>query len=669
MYYSQTCNFTATSTIPGPYVNPERTESIPLKGTPASSSSFLSRCCNNCLGFADDDAGDGLKFIIVTFFILSAAVTVALVSQIYHGDFQVIPHGSVATDSPNCSVIGTDILKKGGNAVDAAVASTFCMGVVHPHITGLGGGGFILLYDHRRKEVLESVDFRESAPHVVSPPTHETVGPLTVGVPGLVSGLFEVHKAHGKLSWQEVVKPASDVARSGFLVPSSLVAARAQLPPRSGANGILHDFIDPLEAGQSIKRPTLAATLELIAKEGPDVFYNGSVSKEILAAVQGSSLTAADLASYRPVRRETLHESFYGFDIIVPGAPSGGPLLLAALKSISALNLTSGVSEESIPLLLYRQAHAIQQNYASFLAESGDPDYNLPASSGLYSTVHSDTVASHVSAVDLNDLYVSVVSGHNSLFGSQVMTEGGFLLNNALASFDIAATMADKVPAASPISITNTYTVPANSNGSVSRVVYVPNASTEPDHQPAAPLDSPQAPTHLLSEGFGQNFSIPALQQMHQGRSKRFDGTEAGPKATVWGSSVANNGLAGGKRPISFATPIIAVESGQICGRRLVLGGSDAGVAAQVLSQLLVLDGNSISSLEFPRVKLTASGPSLSVGQAYQLNPTRLQQLTDLGIHMQPPSEPNPSVNIVEKVGDVLLSYSDSRGGGLPSRF
>lgn len=101
------------------------------------------------------------------------------------------------------------------------------------------------------------------------------------------------------------------------------------------------------------------------------VFYNGSVSKEILAAVQGTSLTANDLAFYQPVQRESLHENFYGYDIIVPGAPSGGPLLLAALRSISVLNFTSSVAEESIPLLLYRQAHAIQQNFPIFLSESG----------------------------------------------------------------------------------------------------------------------------------------------------------------------------------------------------------------------------------------------------------------------------------------------------------
>lgn len=254
----------------GPHSNSERTESIPLKGAPTSSSTFLTRCCGNCLGFADDDAGDGLKFIIVTFFILSVAVTVALVAQIYHGDFQVVPHGSVATDSTNCSTLGTNILKKNGNAVDAAVASTFCMGVVNPHITGLGGGGFLLVYDHRKGEVLESLDFREAAPLGIPPVLHETHGPATVGVPGFVSGLFAVHKAHGKLSWPDVVKPAADLARSGILVPNSLVAARDHLLPRSGVNSALHDLVDTLEPGQIIKLPALAATLELIASEGPD---------------------------------------------------------------------------------------------------------------------------------------------------------------------------------------------------------------------------------------------------------------------------------------------------------------------------------------------------------------------------------------------------------------
>lgn len=101
-------------------------------------------------------------------------------------------------------------------------------------------------------------------------------------------------------------------------------------------------------------------------------FYNGSISREILSATQGSSLTANDLSTYGPVQRESLHESFYGFDVIVPGAPSGGPLLLAALKSIYALNLTSFSAEGSTPLLLLKQAQAIQQNYQDFFMESGE---------------------------------------------------------------------------------------------------------------------------------------------------------------------------------------------------------------------------------------------------------------------------------------------------------
>ncbi|KAK3918648.1 Glutathione hydrolase 7 [Frankliniella fusca] len=665
MRESTTVTDTGTTVIPDPYARPERTESIPLKGASSPSSSFISRICQNCLGFADDDAGDGLKFIIVTFFFLSVAVTVALAAQIYHGDFQVVPHGSVAADSKDCAIIGTDILKKGGNAVDAAVATTFCMGVVNPHITGLGGGGFMLVYDHRRREVLESLDFRETAPLSQSTWSPDLTGPNSVGVPGLVRGLFAAHKSRGKLGWEDVVRPAADLARNGFLVPSSLVTAKTHLNPRDEYNARIHDLVDTLEAGQILKLPSLASSLELIGREGPGAFYNGSIALEILSAVTGSSLTEADLFMYQPVTRESLQENFYGFDIIVPGAPSGGPLLLAALKSIQALNLSKKIGEESTPLLLLRQAQAIQQNYAAFYSESGDPNFSATSTPGTATFSPPETVASHVTAIDLNDLYVSVVSGHNSLFGSQVMTEGGFLLNNALTSFNGFSAGTKRVSAGVHFPM---YPKPSNIIN-ITKDSEVPEDDALLDHHSEATavphLDASAALPLEKQPGFHQSESLSVR------RFKRSENTESEPRATVWGSSVANNELVGGKRPISLSVPVIAIESGQICGLRLVLGGSDASVVAQVLSNLLVLDGNLISSIESPRVRLSASGSNFSLEQSYvtHLSPLKRQQLVDLGVHIQSPATLNPSVNIVEKLGDALNSHSDSRGEGVASRF
>lgn len=409
-----------------------------------------------------------------------------------------------------------------------------------------------------------------------------------------------------------------------------------------------------------------------------EAFYNGTIAKEILAAVEGTSLTAADLASYLPKQREALHENFFGFDIIVPGAPSGGPLLLAALQSLYALNLTSIMAEDSIPLLLYRQTQAILQNYPTFFAESGDPDYASEPGQGTVPSFLPETVASHVASVDLNDLYVSIVSGHNSLFGSQVLTEGGFVLNNALASFDLLSPSVNHSPAVGPSAHNSNLSANLNSSVAYFGVPISPESGILVDH-PSLPKSLPTQPLAQTSVRQTQDNSELEHPEEHPisltttylRRLKRNGIFESGPRATVWGSSVANNDLVGGKRPISLASPIIAVERGQICGRRLILGGSDVGIAAQVLSQLLVFDGNLTSSIEFPRVKINPSDSSMSLEQSYavRLSSARRQQLADLGLQMQSASALNPSVNIVEKVGDTLASHSDSRGEGVASRF
>lgn len=265
------------------------------------------------------------------------------------------------------------------------------------------------------------------------------------------------------------------------------------------------------------------------------------------------------------------------------------------------------------------------------------------------------------------------------------MTGAGFILNNALASFDLSDS--DKPVSANPLPSGANNPSISSPIGGVFLDQQNPSASgTHTESSQSVPAQRPQ--DYIVNPS-----SHPSSASTPLHRTKRYD---AGPRATVWGSSVANNGLAGGKRPISLATPIIAVERGEICGRRLILGwylsvlctsmfqkrcfdyikcfdlgGSDASIAAQVLSQLVVLDENVTSSVEFPRVRLSPVGLTLSLEQSYasHLSPAIRQRLADLGLQMQPQTAVNPSVNIIEKIGDTLASHSDSRGEGQSSRF
>ncbi|KDR09688.1 gamma-glutamyltransferase 7-like isoform X2 [Zootermopsis nevadensis] len=567
-----------TPSIPGPYRSPEQTEAYPLKqslyrgsggsGNRTHGLRSLTRCCS---GSADNN-GASLRIIILCFVALTLAVIIALAVQIYYGDYQLIPHGSVATDNFHCSVIGTDVLKNGGNAVDAAVASVFCLGVVNPHATGLGGGGFMIIYNHRKQKVLDVIDFREAAPASISI-SNDAPGSY-VGVPGVLRGLAMAHQLHGKLPWKDVITPAVQIARTGFYVPETLFAAKSHLD-LDEFNGKLFNWTAPLEAGQNLTMSELAATLELISVKGPNVFYNGSLAKGILVAVTnaGGKMTEQDLASYQAVRRSAQEATFADFNIFVPDLPSGGPALLATLGLLPVINSSRGGQGMSLVHILslvnaseniYRQALRGIWGDPNFLAQK----YEYERGEVNFGSL-TQSASSHVAAVDLNDIYVSVVSGLNTWFGSQLLTNGGFVLNNALVNF-----------------------------------------------------------------GVGKNSPFP------------------------------------GKRPLSLATPIIAVERRRVCGRRLVLGSADMTVAAQLLSRLLVLDTNITWSVEAPRFQIADGNKSIFLeDHVPPLSKNAQEYLQTFGYRLQSLSKPYQSCNIVEKVADELVSHSDSRGGGVSSRF
>ncbi|XP_049805529.1 glutathione hydrolase 1 proenzyme-like isoform X4 [Schistocerca nitens] len=462
------------TTISGPYMSPEQTESFPLKHHIYERHKRISWRCHFCS--ETDENGGSLRIIITCFFMLTLAVAIALAAQIHFGDYQFTPHGSVATDSIECSTIGTDILKKGGNAVDAAVAATLCLGVVNLHVTGLGGGGFLIVYDHRKKKVLDVIDFRETAPSSLSESlltsSEGLKAGLLVGVPGLLRGLGLVHSMHGKLAWSEVVRPSARIARNGFPVPTSLISSNIHINPQLNETIRLQNFLKNIEAGGNLTLPKLADSFEMIAANGPDGDTPDNTS-----------------------------------------------------------------------------------------------DYGLLSSTALWS--YPEAVGSHVAAVDLNDLYVSVVSGLNTWFGSQLLTKEGFILNNAMENFN-----------------------------------------------------------------------------------------------------AGSNAFAPGKRPFSLATPIIAIQK-EVCGRRLISGVGDAVVGIQLLVEYITREKNISTSMEAPRFRYNPVENQIQYEAWHkpEMSNKTLYQLRLLNYKVSAIREPYQSSNLIEKVGDTLSSRSDSRGGGVASRF
>src|SRR5580658_1641916 len=267
------------------------------------------------------------------------------------------PHAMVTSVHELASGAGVEMLRSGGNAVDAAVATGFALAVVHPQAGNLGGGGFLLLRTANGK--IRFIDFREKAPasatenmyldaqgNVIPESSKDSsvVGYRAIGVPGTVAGLIYAEKQYGKLSIEKVIAPAIKLARDGF--PLAYEDTRdlrkdkhlAEFPESKRIFLRDGDYYQP---GEIFRQPELARTLERLAKD-PDTFYHGALARELAAAIHkgGGLVTAADLAAYEVKEREPIRGSYRGYDIIsAPPPSSGGVALVEILNILEGLDL------------------------------------------------------------------------------------------------------------------------------------------------------------------------------------------------------------------------------------------------------------------------------------------------------------------------------------------
>jgi len=384
--------------------------------------------------------------------------------------------GMVVSQNQMASAIGRDVLKDGGTAVDAAVATAFALAVVHPTAGNIGGGGLMLFRPATGKAV--AYDFREMAPEKASPTMFLKDGKydstlhhnshLSVGVPGTVAGLYAAWKDNGKLPWKRLVEPAIALARDGFVISPALArslggALRSMKPyPASVAqfsrNGV------PYEAGETLKQPDLARTLERIAASGPAGFYEGEtallVEKEM--AAHGGLITRADLKAYEAKKRIPLTGSYRGYDILsFPPPTSGGTALFEMLNILEGYDLkASGFGSAATAHLVIEAMRRAYADRAQFL---GDPDFNpnMPLdrlmskayAADLRKTIRLDRASvstptsftwptesdetTHLSVVDDQRNAVSLTYTLEAGYGSKIVVPGaGFLLNNEMGDFN-----------------------------------------------------------------------------------------------------------------------------------------------------------------------------------------------------------------------------------------
>ncbi|KAL9557986.1 hypothetical protein MBANPS3_001133 [Mucor bainieri] len=419
------------------------------------------------------------------FFVTVAALlvisSVGVVVSLLHRDASepsvTTPHlvvgqqGAVAVELETCSEAGLEILKKGGSAVDAAIASALCIGVVNSFATGIGGGGFMLI---RNGTDYEHIDFRETAPAAsyrdmfVDNPMAAQIGGLSVGVPGEIRGFELAHQRHGKVPWEDLFESAIQVAEGGFevteLLYSKLVKSKIWLEASPEFSKVYAPSGKIAHPGDIIKRPTLGATLRTIAKEGPDVFYEGTIAESIVNATQaaGGILTLEDMKNYRPLVRPTISTWYHGRKVITTSSPTSGPALLSVLNIVEPylFNVTGPT-----PLNIHRFVEAIKYGFA-FRTEIGDPDFldNEKRIEEIISKEWADQVRKnmtddkthdysyyepkyenndphgtmHLSVIDKDNNAVSLTSTVNLMFGAKFMDPiSGVILNDELDDFSI----------------------------------------------------------------------------------------------------------------------------------------------------------------------------------------------------------------------------------------
>jgi gamma-glutamyltranspeptidase/glutathione hydrolase len=265
------------------------------------------------------------------------------------------PARAVASEHILASQAGMVVLEAGGNAVDAAVATSFAVCVLNSSSCGIGGGGFMLIYLADQKKAV-ALDYRETAPAAATRDMYVRNGKVdaeasrrggrAVGVPGDVAGLAEVAEKYGTMPLAKLMVPAIRLARTGFPVGKHLARVIAEnvdairKNPRLAAN-FLHKDGTPPAAGEFLRQPELARTLRRIAKEGPQAFYSGEIAAAIVQAdrAAGGLLTAADLKNYRPVWRDPIHLDFRGVDVIAMPPPSSARVLLVVVGVVRDVDL------------------------------------------------------------------------------------------------------------------------------------------------------------------------------------------------------------------------------------------------------------------------------------------------------------------------------------------
>lgn len=409
-------------------------------------------------------------------FILVLGVSVTNTSQLSAQTYA--KNGMVVSDSHIASEVGVEIMKKGGNAIDASIATAFALAVTHPQAGNIGGGGFMIFMNSESD--VTTIDFREKAPLASTPDmfldeegtlirglNHD--GLLAVGVPGTVAGFYLAHEKYGSLPWNDLIQPAVTLAKEGFPLNWSLydhaqyyMTQKESLPFM--ASFFLGEDGEPLEFGENWKQPALAKTLEHIRDHGRDGFYKGEVAKQFASYMRenGGIITEQDLIEYDAIEREPIKGSYKGYDIFSMPPPSSGGVALVEMMNIMELADLENIEFNSTEYV-HLVAEAMRRAYADRAEHLGDPDFNLDmpldqltskefaqnrfknidfekaseSDSSKFGQIYDGESTTHFSVLDKNGNAVSVTYTLEYSYGARTGDpELGFIFNNEMGDFN-----------------------------------------------------------------------------------------------------------------------------------------------------------------------------------------------------------------------------------------
>jgi gamma-glutamyltranspeptidase/glutathione hydrolase len=408
---------------------------------------------------------------------LVSAVLASLVILAFGADATAGPRalsaGAVASPDRYGAEAAREVLRSGGNAVDAAVATAFALAVTFPEAGNLGGGGFMTLYVDGKPYFL---DYRETAPAKASAGMYldasgqpiaslSLVGVLSAGTPGTVRGMAEAHRRFGKLAWSRDLAPAIRLARDGFVVPAGLIRER-EASRRDFSQTNFDRHFAPMVAGRTFRQPALAATLSRIAKGGDREFYEGHTADLLVEQMSRGPIkgliSKADLAGYKVAWREPLQGDWRGYRVITAPPPSSGGI---ALLQLLAMKADAGPLFEGVGLNTPQYIHLVSEIEKRVFADRaeylGDPDFvkvpvealtnpaylarraaeidpRKPSTLNAVKPGLEKPQTTHFSVVDRWGNAVSNTYTLNGSFGAGVVVEGaGFLLNDEMDDFSV----------------------------------------------------------------------------------------------------------------------------------------------------------------------------------------------------------------------------------------